>query len=134
MNTGSCHPFSRLKTGSDFEDNKDLNKIKIDYGDNKNLNQVKTNYGKDKDDIKIETNHKNNEDNVEIKTNYGNDKKSIFLEVVAHYNLLLLHLRPANVLDLSNETTSMVEFDIMQSSPPVDLMAVGLGYLTSAAN
>lgn len=121
-------------TGSDFGDDKDLNEIKTDYGDDKDLNQVETHYGDDDDYIKIKTNYEDNEDDDEIETNYGNDKESIYLEVATCRNPPLPHSYPAIVPDPSNETVSIAEFHMIQSSLPADPMAFGLGFLTSAAN
>ncbi len=134
INTKSGYLFNRLKTGSNFGDNKYLNKIETDYRDNKDLNQVETNYRNDKDAIEFETNYEDNKDNFEIKTNYSNNEESMFLEVVACHTPLLPHLRPANILDPSDETPNMAEFNMMQSSPPANPMAVGPSLLTSSIN
>lgn len=134
MDTGSGHLFYWSKTGSDFGDDKDLNEIQTDYGDDKDLNQVETDYGDDEDNIEIETNYEDNKDNIEIETDYGNDEKSIFLEAAACRNPPLPYPRLANVPDPSDKTASMAEFDMMQSSPPANPIAVDPGLLTSAVN
>lgn len=134
MDIKLSYRFNQLKIGSNFEDDKNLNNIEIDYRDDKNLNQVNIDYGDNKNDIKIEINHRNNKDKLEIKTNYGNEKKNIFLKIAAHCNRPLPHPRLANILDPSNKTTSIAKFDIIQSSLLANLMAVGLGFLTSTAN
>lgn len=122
------------KIDSDFENNKDWNKIKTGYGDNKDLNQVETNYKDNKNNIKIEVNYENNKNNIEIETNYSNNEKSIFQKAAACHNLLLSYLRPAIVSNPSNEIVNIVKFDVMQSSPPINYMAVGPNILTSIAN
>lgn len=130
----SVHLFSRSNIGSDFGDDKDLNEIKTDYGDDKDLNQVETNYGDNKDNIDIETNLEDNENNVEIQTNYGDDENIIFLKVAALCNSPLPDSRSTNISDPSNETRSIAEFDMMQSSPSTNPMSVGPNLLTSASN
>lgn len=134
MDTKSGCPFSWSETGSDYRDDKDLNKIETNYGDNKDLNQVETDYGDDKDDIDIETDYGDNEDNVEVETDYSNDEESIFLKAVARYIPSLPRPRLVDVPDPGDNTASMAKFDMMRSSPPADPMAVGPGLLTSAAN
>ena len=134
IDTKSGRPFSWSETGSNYRDNKDLNKIETDYEDNKDLNQVETNYEDNKDNINIETNYSNNEDNVEVKTDNNDDEKNIFLEVATCHIPSLLRLRLADVPDPDNDIASMAKFDMMRSSPPADPMAVGPGLLTSAAN
>lgn len=134
MDTKSGRLFSRSKIGSNYRDDKDLNKIETDYRDNKDLNQVETNYGDNEDDIDIENNYGDNEDDVEVKTDYGDNKESIFLEAAAHQIPSLPRPYSADVPDPGDDTAGIAEFDIMRSSLLAELMAVGPGLLTSAAN
>lgn len=113
--------------GSDYEDNEDLIEIETDYGDDKDSNEIETDYGDNEDDIETETDYRDNEDDI------GDDENSIFLET-ARRNPSLPFPHLADHPDLSNDTASMAEFDMMRSSPPADPMAIGPGFLTSAAN
>lgn len=133
MDTESSHPFGHSMTGSDYEDNEDLIEIETDYGDDEDLNEIETDYGDNEDDIEIETDYGDNEDDIEIETDYGDDENSIFLETTRR-NPSLPFPHSADDPDPSNDTASMAEFDMMRSSPPADPIAVGPGFLTSAAN
>ena len=134
IDTKSGHLFSWSKTGSNYRNNKDLNKIETDYRDNKDLNQVETNYGDNKDNINIEINYGDNKDNVEVEIDYGNNKESIFLEAAAYHIPSLPCTRLTDVSDPGNDISSIAKFDIKRLSPPANPIAVGPSLMTSAAN